>query len=87
MYNAMRQTVGITPRDDMNLDDYDSTHAMATSTPSLGRRRSQRVCDVLVCSLLSRRVPLSLDGGLRLGSMGPDGRYSLGCVLTWLLGL
>jgi hypothetical protein len=48
----MRQTVGITPRDDMNVDNYDSTHAMANTIPSVGRRRSQRVRDVPAFSVV-----------------------------------
>jgi hypothetical protein len=76
MHNAMRQTVCITPRDDMNVDDYDSTNAMANIIPSVGRRRSQRVCDVPVFSRVPPS-PASVEVGLVLGSMGPDGRWLL----------
>jgi hypothetical protein len=64
MHNAMRQTVGITPRHDMNVDDYDSTHAMANTLPSVGRRRSQRVCDVPAFSVPAAESCFRLDVGL-----------------------
>ncbi|KAF3387590.1 hypothetical protein F1880_000621 [Penicillium rolfsii] len=42
----MQQTVGITPRDDMNVDNYNSTYAMVNTLPSVGRRRSPRACEM-----------------------------------------
>lgn len=70
MRNAMRQTVSITPRDDMNVDDYDSTPAMANAIPSVGRRRSQRVCDVpFFCRPAESRFRLNV--GLMARIAGP----------------